>query len=1066
MKKYILLPFLLITLSLLHAISMPDSSGSVRQALLGFMHPQDSARTKIWWFHGKYPSRKDGMKEDLVSFKKIGIGGIVFYDQVHGAQEPGTEKAMSREWWDNLYYVANETKRLGLSFEFHVSNGFVAGGPWITPGMAMKRIECTDTIVSGGRRVNLHLKAPDNRYAFYKDIKVMAIPTKEDDDLAIPQYATNMPDFKPQNLFLGTELYSIPPTHDTPLYIYIDYTSPKTIRSISYLIGPSGKATTSATNIPGMPQEDFVGTGYRQLPAVGELQWSEDGEVYHKVCDLKPLYKAHESYKRKNISFLPVKARFYRLKLDGWDGIDEGRPLRLGHVTLSSDAKINEYEYKAGYISEYIEKSMNSPSYNSSDAIPLAAVHDITCCLDANGTLCWDVPPGRWRILRMCMVPTGGKTKHGRPDMEGLECDKMSVAAATLQFHSYFKQIQDSLNCHGYYNLSGMAMDSHEAGSQNWTDDFLAAFYTLRGYDLTPYLPVMAGYIIGDVRTSESVLCDVRLTIADLIAERYYGTFDRLCRENNMVFTAQATGNAQCIVAIPIVAKSKVQKPQGEFWVKQPDGNYDIKEASSSAHIYGKSIASAEAFTDGDATTMPSDLKNIADAAYSFGINEFVVCASAHQPLSVPGGNPGGRCYATYSRNNTWWDKSEAFWDYQARISYMMRQGRPVADLCVYLGNNAPVRILTHRLPKIPAGYDFDAFTEDALITRMRSDRGKIILPTGQVYSMMVLPRSGEISWKALKKIASLVYSGAYVYGNRPTGSPSLTDICHEGEYNALVDSMWNGRNYGKGRVFTGMTLEEALHKANIVPDVAGTKLYFCHREMDDGDLYFLNNHTDVHITGEYVFKTKYRYAQLWDAISGKRYALPYFDKAIKLEFAPRESYVIVFSNTKEDLPELPDVKEKLPLVGNWTLQFNGNHSGHKTIRCDSLTYWSRSRHRDIRYYSGTVIYKKKFNINTCDKSVQLQLPKNNCLTEVFVNGRKAGTIWCSPWTLDIGTYVTKGQNDLELHVHNSWNNRAIYDRMLPKASRLVPYAEQLVSEEATLQAAGLEGQVWLDMDK
>lgn len=132
-----------------------------------------------------------------------------------------------------------------------------------------------------------------------------------------------------------------------------------------------------------------------------------------------------------------------------------------------------------------------------------------------------------------------------------------------------------------------MAMDSHEAGAQNWTDDFLAAFKRLRGYDLTPYLPVMAGYVIDDIKTSENVLYDVRLTIADLIAERYYGTFDRLCRKHNVVFTAQATGNAQCIVAISIVAKSKVQKPQGEFWVMQPDGNYDIKESSSAAHLYG-----------------------------------------------------------------------------------------------------------------------------------------------------------------------------------------------------------------------------------------------------------------------------------------------------------------------------------------------------------------------------------------------------------------------------------------------------------------------------------------------
>ena len=96
------------------------------------------------------------MTKDLEAFKRIGIGGIVFYDQVHGDQLPGTELAMSKEWWDNVYYVARETERLGLDFEFHVSNGFVAGGPWIKPKDAMKRLESIETVVSGGK----HYKIP------------------------------------------------------------------------------------------------------------------------------------------------------------------------------------------------------------------------------------------------------------------------------------------------------------------------------------------------------------------------------------------------------------------------------------------------------------------------------------------------------------------------------------------------------------------------------------------------------------------------------------------------------------------------------------------------------------------------------------------------------------------------------------------------------------------------------------------------------------------------------------------------------------------------------------------
>lgn len=319
------------------------------------MNPQDSTRTKMWWFHGKFPSTREGMTKDLESFKRVGIGGIVYYDQVHGDQLPNTELSMSKEWWDNIYYIAKETKRLGLDFEFHVSNGFVAGGPWVKPCDAMKRLESVETVVTGGMPLTLKLQTPNNKYNFYRDIRVIAIPTKDVPEICM-KLSANTSQFAPELLFGGQELYSIPAMKDAPIYINIDYTEVTSLRSISYIIGPSGKATTSATNVPGEPQATFVGTGYKILPPVGELQYSEDGEVYHKVCDLKPLYRAHESYKKKTISFLPVKARFYRIKLQGWNGSVEGKPLRLGGITLSSDPMINEYEYKAGYISEYIEK--------------------------------------------------------------------------------------------------------------------------------------------------------------------------------------------------------------------------------------------------------------------------------------------------------------------------------------------------------------------------------------------------------------------------------------------------------------------------------------------------------------------------------------------------------------------------------------------------------------------------------------------------------------------------------------------------------------------------------------
>lgn len=252
--------------------------------------------------------------------------------------------------------------------------------------------------------------------------------------------------------------------------------------------------------------------------------------------------------------------------------------------------------------------------------------------MDAKGILRWDAPNGKWMVMRFAYVPTGASIKHGRKNLMGRECDKLSATAVKLQWDNYVAKIIDSLKCTNSGHLSGIAMDSHEAGAQNWTDDFIEQFKQRQGYDPMIYLPAMMGYIVDGVKESDSFLFDVRRNIADMISDNYYGTIEKLCNKNGLIFTAQAIGNALCIAGDPIQAKSKVSKPQGEFWGIHPDGNYDIKESSSAAHLYGKKIASAEAYTDVKYSASLAYLKSLADYAYAFGINEFVICASAYQP--------------------------------------------------------------------------------------------------------------------------------------------------------------------------------------------------------------------------------------------------------------------------------------------------------------------------------------------------------------------------------------------------------------------------------------------------
>lgn len=1059
-----------------------QKKATFQKAKFGFINPQDSTRTKVWWFHGETETTKEGITADLEGFKKAGIGGVVYYDQSHGKAANALE-GFSQEWWQMLRFAAEEAQRIGLTFELHLSNGYVAGGPWITNETSMKRLTATEILVTGGKHFSGKLPEPKNKYHFYKDVAVLAFPAQQGAGKTSfserVKITSSIKGIDTEKLFNPDSIAtSRIARNDSGVYINIEFEKNFEARSISYKMQPRGKATSSATNVPGPPGETFVGTGYRILPDFGQLEVSYDGIKYVKVCDLKPIYKAHESWRQKTISFDVVKARYYRLNLhDWWEESEQNQELLINSIVLNSSAKLDQYEEKAGLYSEYIEVD-RTPKYKDAEVIKSENILNITDKMDANGILNWDVPKGEWVIMRFAYEPTGASTKHGRANLIGRECDKLSVEAAELHWKNYVGRIADSLQISNSGNLSGIAMDSHEAGTQNWTNKFIEAFKSGRGYDPTNHLPAMMGYVVDGVKESDGFLFDVRRNIADMISNNYYGTFNRLAESRGLTFTAQAIGNALCIVGDPIQAKSKVDKPQGEFWVIHPDGNYDIKESSSAAHLYGKKIASAEAYTDAKFSTSPAELKSLADYAYAFGINEFVICASAYQPWidKIPGSTGGGRQYAI-NRNNTWWDYSRPFWDFQSRSAYLMRMGKSVVDICVYLGENTPVKILTYRLPDIPGGFDFDAFSTDALLTRMDGSKGKVILPDGMQYKMMVLPRNGDITLEALRKIATIVEKGANIYGPKPVMSGSAKDIGKETEYNNIADRLW-GKNpeekgvnkIGKGSVYWGGTLKNALEFAEIKPDVflensdvKSATIYFAHRKLEDADIYFLDNHKDTEENNFFSFSVKRKYAQIWNPVSGERYSVP-IEKSnndkmtIQLSLAARESCFVLLTDQFEELPLLSKkvLSETKVIEGSWEVNFDKKMGGAGKLTFEKLQDWTEFNDPHIKYYSGTAVYKKNISVNPKDKKIKIDIGNPKFIAQVLVNGEDAGIVWCSPWQLDITKYLKDGENNIEIRVANSLMNRMIYDSQLPEKERVTFSYPMIAKPSDKLEPSGL----------
>jgi len=1080
-KTIFLFLFLILTACKTHHLQKKETLSNV---IYGFEHPQDSTRTKVWWFHGETETTKEGITADLTAFKKAGIGGVIYYDQNHGKAENAI-KGFSPEWFKMLRFAAEEAKRIGLTFEIHISNGYVAGGPWITNETSMKRLVATEIYTKGERHFSEKLEEPKNKFNFFKDVAILAFPAQKGAGISSNtrkvKLTSNIEGLDLNKIFdpMSTDLAKIN-RNDSGVYINLKFNEIFEARSISYQLQPRGKATTSATNVPGKPFPSFVGTGYHILPDLGQLEASNDGINYIKVCDIKPIYKAHESWKQKTISFNPIKAQYYRLYLHNWWKENEtNQSIMIGSVVLNSTAKLDQWEEKAGLFSEYIEKDQ-TPQYSKESLINTKSIINLSNQIDANGVLNWNVPPGDWVIMRFSYVPTGATTKHGRENLIGRECDKLSVKAAEIHWDNYVGKIADSLAYTKSGQLTGVAMDSHEAGAQNWTDNFIDEFKLRRGYDPTPYLPAMMGYVVNGVKESNGFLFDVRRNIADMISDNYYGTFERLSKKRGLIFTAQAIGNALCIVGDPIQSKSKVSKPQGEFWAIHPDGNYDIKESSSAAHLYGKKIASAEAYTDAKYSTSLADFKSLADYAYAFGINEFVICASAYQPWldKIPGSTGGGRQYVV-NRNNTWWNYSTPFWDYQSRSAFIMRTGKSSSDLCIYLGENAPVKILTYRLSDIPSGFDFDAFTSDALIKRMEGRNNKIFLPDGINYNIMILPKNGDITFDALQKIASIVNKGGKIYGSKPLTSVSTKDKNEDKEYKKITEKLWGKSNnpigvnhFGKGKVYWGESLEKTLKIAGITPDIVlqdgdikTAKIYFNHRTLFDADLFFLHNHKDSVEKNLFTFKAIGKYAQLWNAVSGERFSIP-IEKSdantvsIRLNLLPNESYFIVIANQFEELPPAQFIAtpSKTEIISTkWDVYFDEKLGGPGNVVFENLEDWTTNIDPKIKFYSGTAIYKKTISIDSKTKKIEIDLGNPGFVAQVLINGKDAGIIWCSPWRLDISRFIKEGKNYLEIRVANSLTNRMIYDSQLPEHERITYAYPMVVSPNDILISSGLK---------
>ena len=859
-----------------------------------FLNPPKSARPWVYWFPLDGNLTREGITADLEAMQRVGIGGVLYMETDQGTPR-GPAAFGGPLWRELIQHACREAHRLGLEINMNNDAGWCgSGGPWITPELSMQKLTVSETCVSGPRRFEGLLPRPAAVKDFYRDIVVQAFPTPLGDDVELaaahPQVSTSAATWKgdARKPFDGTLRPGVVldvPNGDRPQYVQLAFAKPFAARTLTLTMPMGGHSVQ------------------------GALQVSDDGKHFKSVGRFSgqpPLI---------SLSVPETTARYFRILFTAAD--HQVKKLVLARLTLSPGVRIENIQGKASFtVQQVAPLSSTFPVLPAALVIPRDKVVELSTQMDAAGKLAWDVPPGKWTILRIGHTTTG-KDNHPAPEAgRGLECDKLSRAGIDAHFAGLMaKLVADNGPLVGQ-TLVTTHIDSWEVGSQNWTPRMREEFRRLRGYDLFPFLPVITGRVVDSLEVSERFLWDLRQTVSDLLVENYAGRMHALAKEHGLRLSIEAYGEP----ADDIRYAGQCDEPMGEFWswVKFGAAN-SVTEMTSAAHVYGKRIVGAEAFTatnDEKWLGHPANLKDLGDWAFTEGINRFVFHRYALQPWKdVRPGVSMGPWGLHYERTQTWWEQSRAWHQYLARCQHLLRQGLFVADICYLQPEGAPRGFSppSHRSgdPLLRPGYNFDGCTADVVLTRMRVKNGRLVLPDGMSYRVLALPDVETMTPAVLAKVQELVDAGATVIGGKaPRKSPSLTGYPQcDAEVAQRAAALWRS-----GKLVSYRTAEEWLAAHGVPADFsASAPLRYIHRATPDTDIYFVANPEayDVAVTAK--FRVTDKRPELWSPDSGQVEPAAMFEvkdhaTSLPLRFGPSGSVFVIFRKGAAQVAQIDPV--------------------------------------------------------------------------------------------------------------------------------------------------------------
>ncbi|WP_195439598.1 glycosyl hydrolase [Parabacteroides goldsteinii] len=1005
----------------------------------GFRSIPDSVQTGVYWYWISDNISKEGVERDLEAMKVAGINRAFIGNIGIDGIPYGDHKLLSSEWWEVLHAALKKATELNIEIGIFNSPGWSqSGGPWVKSSQAMRYLASSDTIVAGPGRMQLTLPSVGKDE---QDVCVIAYPAL-DKPVAEKSWAINKKSRQSSSSVLvfdkeatvRTLIYRVNTPFKTTAKLWVKKGGKEELLR-QFVIDRSNPAL----NVGFVPYAPVVISLPETSASQFRLEMSEEGEAAGNVTlTSSPMM---ERYPEKSL------AKMFQTPLPMWDDyLWEKQP-------AVSDASL-----------------MVSPD----------AIKNVTE-FSKNGVLDWEVPEGKWVIRRMAMLPTGVTNSPAAPEATGPEIDKMSKKHVAFHFDAFIGDILKRIPEVDRKTFKVVVQDSYETGGQNWTDDMISVFKERYGYDPVPYLPVLEGTVVGNPDISDRFLWDLRRLIADRVSYDYVGGLRDVCHQHGLTTWLENYGHW----GFPgefLQYGGQSDEIAGEFWSEGSLGDIENRAASSCGHIYGKRRVWAESFTSGGPAfgRYPYQMKQRGDRFFTEGINSSLLHVYIHQPFEDR--EPGLDAWFgnEFNRKNTWFSQMDVFTGYLKRCNFMLQRGDYVADVAYFIGEDAP-KMTGICTPELPAGYSFDYINGEVLLQRASVEDGRIVLPSGMKYRLLVLPQLETMRPEILQKIKELLQAGACVIGPAPKYSPSLSDYpAADRKVQALASELWGDqtesvRTIGKGRLFMPATsLQPVLEALNVKPDMrvnSGTPVLFIHRATDEGDIYFISNQSETPVDINPSFRVAGKLPELWNPLTAEIRLLPEFTCADGVTTVPVrlegfESSFIIFRKkgtpAKTTARNYP-VKEVLATVSSpWQVDFEkGKRGPEEAVTFPALQDWTESTDPSIRYFSGKAIYTNRITLDELpQKALYLDLGKVMVMAKVKINGQYVGGVWTTPYRLPVGDFLRKGENLIEVEVVNNWRNRLIGDASLPEKERGTWTNVNPWNADSPLQSSGLIGPV------